>query len=296
MARRNTGVFVARSVLAGIGPIIKDLENTMQTKTISSAIALLCIASSAAFAQTKAPEPDYTLSYNIGATTDYRYRGISQSRLKPALQGGADFAMKNGFYLGAWGSTINWIKDAGAATLANVDTGNAPVEIDLYGGYKGKVGELDYDVGALQYYYPGNKYSNIPGAANANTLELYGAITFGVVTAKYSHSLSNLFGFKSATSNSKGSGYLDVSANFDLGSGWSVVPHVGHQTVRHFGDFSYTDYAVTVNKDIDGLVLSAAVIGTDAKKNIGGTSLAYPSPDNKNLGRTGLVLSIKKNF
>jgi uncharacterized protein (TIGR02001 family) len=269
----------------------------MHIKTISTAAILLTVAS-AAFAQAKPPEPDYTLSYNIGATSDYRYRGISQSRLKPALQGGADFAMKNGFYLGAWGSTISWIKDAGAATLANVNTGSAPVEIDLYGGYKGKAGAVEYDVGALQYFYPGNKYSNISGAANANTLELYGAVTFSVVTAKYSHSLSNLFGFKSATANSKGSGYLDVSANFDLGNGWSVVPHLGHQTVRHFGDYSYTDYSATVNKDIDGLVLSAAIVGTDAKKNIAGNlnSLAYASPAGKNLGKTGLVLSIKKTF
>jgi uncharacterized protein (TIGR02001 family) len=270
----------------------------MQIKKIALAISLLGLASSAAFAQTKAPEPDYTLSYNIGATTDYRYRGISQSRLNPALQGGADFAHKNGLYAGAWGSTINWIKDAGASTLANVNTGSAPLEIDLYGGYKGKVAGLDYDVGALQYFYPGNKYSNISGAANANTLELYGALTFGSVTAKYSHSLSNLFGFKTATDNSKGSGYLDLSASFDLGNGWSVAPHIGHQTVRSFGDYSYTDYSATVNKDFDGLVLSAALVGTDAKKNIAGNlnSLAYASPGGKNLGRNGLVLSIKKNF
>jgi uncharacterized protein (TIGR02001 family) len=270
----------------------------MRIQTISAAVALLSLASSAAIAQTKAPEPDYTLSYNVGATTDYRYRGISQSRLKPAVQGGLDFAHKSGFYVGAWGSTISWIKDAGAPTLANVDTGSSPLEIDLYGGYKGKAGGLDYDVGALQYFYPGNKYSNIPGAANANTTELYGALTFGPVTAKYSHALSNLFGFRNATNNSKGSGYLDVSANFDVGNGWSVVPHIGHQTVRRFGDYSYTDYSLTVNKDIDGLVLSAAVVGTDAKKDVAGNvnSLAYASPGGKNLGKTGLVLSIKKNF
>ncbi len=270
----------------------------MRTQTLSTVVAVLSLASSAAFAQTKAPEPDYTLSYNVGATTDYRYRGISQSRLKPAVQGGVDFAHKSGFYVGVWGSTISWIKDAGAPTLANVNTGSSPMEIDLYGGYKGKVAGLDYDVGALQYFYPSNKYSNIPSAANANTTELYGAVTFGPVTAKYSHALSNLFGFRSATNNSKGSGYLDVSANFDVGNGWSVVPHLGHQTVRRFGDYSYTDYSVTVNKDIDGLILSAAVVGTDAKKNVAGNlnSLAYASPGGKNLGKTGLVLSIKKNF
>ena len=67
------------------------------------------------------------LAFNVGATTDYRYRGVSQTRLKPALQGGVDYS--NGpFYLGAWASTIKWIKDA---------KGDASVEIDLYGGYKG---------------------------------------------------------------------------------------------------------------------------------------------------------------
>src|SRR6476620_2710499 len=58
----------------------------------------------------KAPEPDYTLAYNVGAVTDYRYRGISQSRERPALQGGIDFTHKSGFYLGTWASTIQWIK------------------------------------------------------------------------------------------------------------------------------------------------------------------------------------------
>src|SRR5688572_31429054 len=85
------------------------------------------VASGALMAQTKAPEPDYTLSFNVGAVTDYRYRGISQSRLDPALQGGADFAHKSGFYVGTWASTIKWVEDAG---------GDANAEVDVYGGYK----------------------------------------------------------------------------------------------------------------------------------------------------------------
>jgi uncharacterized protein (TIGR02001 family) len=56
----------------------------------------------------------------------YRYRGISQTRLKPALQGGVDYTAGS-FYVGAWVSTIQWIKDGG---------GKADVEIDIYGGYK----------------------------------------------------------------------------------------------------------------------------------------------------------------
>jgi uncharacterized protein (TIGR02001 family) len=267
----------------------------LKTTLLLSALAF----SGAAFSQAKAPEPDYTFAFNVGATTDYRYRGISQSRLKPAVFGGVDFSHKNGFYLGAWASTITWVKDAGASTLANVDTGSTPVEIDLYGGYKGAINDsISYDVGLLQYWYPGNKYNKIPGAASTDTLELYGAMGFGPVTVKYSHALSNLFGFRAPGASSKGSGYFDVSANFDVGNGFSIVPHIGRQTVKRFGAYSYTDYSVTLNKDIDGLILSAAVVGTDAKKDVLGNlnGLAYASPGGKNLGRNALVLGIKKNF
>jgi hypothetical protein len=119
----------------------------VELKTTQKMVLAAMALSGAAFAQTKAPEPDYTLSYNVGVVTDYRYRGISQSRLKPALQGGVDFAHKSGFYLGTWASTIKWIKDAG---------GDAPVEIDVYGGYKGTAGSFGYDVGVLTYQYPGH--------------------------------------------------------------------------------------------------------------------------------------------
>ena len=124
------------------------------------------------------------LAYHVGATTDYRYRGISQSRLKPAVHAGVDFA-DGGLYLGAWVSTIKWIKDFG---------GDANVEVDLYGGYKGEIQTgLAYDVGVLTYQYPSNKLKPI-GGANANTTEVYGALTFGPATAKVSYALTDTFG------------------------------------------------------------------------------------------------------
>ena len=240
------------------------------------AVSALAV-SGAAFAQAKPAVPDYTLSYNVGAVTDYRYRGISQSGKKPALQGGADFAHKSGVYAGAWASTITWIKDSGANL-------KGPVEVDLYAGYKGAINDaLSFDVGGLQYWYVNNNYKNV--ASNANTFELYGALSAGPVTAKYSQSLTDLFG----TVNSKGSGYLDLSATFDLGNGFSVVPHLGRQSIKNFT--SYTDYSLALNKDIDGLVLSATVIGTN-KKNF----FVLPGSGSKDLGGTTLVLGIKKNF
>ena len=239
--------------------------------------SLIALALSAvvlpAFADEPAPDP---LSFNVGAVSEYRYRGISQTRLKPALQGGIDYAAPNGFYVGTWASTIKWIKDAG---------GDAKVEVDLYGGYKTEVAKgLTLDVGALQYLYPSNKLN-----PSANTLELYGALSFGPVTAKYSHSTTNLFGF----ADSKGSGYFDVTATFDLGDGLSLVPHVGHQTVKHNSAASYTDYSLTLAKDFSGLVLSAAVIGTDAGKDVY-TSAA--TAGSKFLGKTSVVVGLKKTF
>ena len=113
-------------------------------------------------------------SFNIGAVTDYRYRGISQTRTKPAPQGGFDYS-NGGFYIGTWASTIKWIKDFG---------GDANVEIDVYGGYKGEIAkDFSYDVGVLTYQYPSNKMKPI-GGANANTTEIYGALTFGPATLK----------------------------------------------------------------------------------------------------------------
>ena len=257
--------------------------------------ANLATAQTAAPAAPKAPEPNYTLSYSLGVTSDYRYRGISQTRFKPALQGSIDYANKNGFYLGTWASTIKWIKDAGLAQTPIVDVGSSPLEVDLYGGYKFEAAkDLTLDFGALQYWYPGNKLINVAGYSNANTLEFYGAATYGVFTAKYSRSEGPLFGTGIGATTSRGSDYLDLSATFDLGNSYSLVPHVGKQTVKNNGNSSYLDYSLTVNKDMDGLVLSGAFVATDTKKIAG--AYAYPSPDGKNLGKGAIVVSLKKNF
>lgn len=215
------------------------------------------------------PAAAQDVAFNVGAVTDYRYRGISQTRLKPALQGGIDVALPAGFYIGTWASTIKWIKDAG---------GDADIELDLYGGYKGTAGDLGYDVGVLRYQYPKHDLAISP-----NTTELYGALTYGPATLKYSHSTTNLFGFD----DSKGSGYLDLSATFEA-FGLGFTPHVGRQKVRNNGDFSYTDYSLTVSKTLGSVVLSGALVDTDTND--------YRGRNNKNLGKAGIVLGAKFNF
>ena len=239
---------------------------------MKKSVLLACVA---AFAAAVPAVSTADVAFNVGAVSDYRYRGISQSRLKPAVQGGVDYS--NGpVYLGLWASSIKWIGDFG---------GDADVEIDLYGGIKGDLGGgFGYDVGVLAYQYPSNKLN-----PSANTTELYGAVTYGPGTLKYSHAVTNTF----ANTNSKNSYYLDLSASFDLGGGLMLVPHLGYQKIKgpFSGVGSYTDYALTLSKDFSGLVVSAAVVGTDADKSF------YSSPVNgKELGKTGVVVGLKYNF
>jgi uncharacterized protein (TIGR02001 family) len=254
------------------------LEYLMNLKSKFTLVLASLLASTAVMAETKAPEPDYTLAYNVGVTSDYRFRGMAQTSFNPALQAGVDFAHKSGFYLGVWGSNVSWIKDYAGAT-------DGSLEVDLYGGYKGEISkDFTYDLGVISYQYPGNT-----APTNANTTEVYGALTYSVVTAKYSRSTGNFI----ANPNSSGSSYVEVAANFDLGGGYTITPHVGRQfvanVVNNAGDC--TDYSLTLAKDFgNGLAATVAAMGTNADKTF------YTDTQGKFLGKSVLVAGLKYSF
>lgn len=261
---------------------------SIQSLSLFAAAALLSVA---AAAQTKVPEPVYILSYNAGVVTDYRFRGITQTNYKPAVQGGIDFAHKNGLYLGVWGSTVSWVKEFNGASKGDL-------EIDLYGGYKGEIMKgLGFDVGLITYQYPGNDSgaAGTPGAgaySNASTTEFYGALTYAMFTFKYSQSIGDFLG----NLNSGGSRYWDLSANFDLGNGFTLTPHIGRQTIPNIvgnvGD--YTDYAITLSKDFgNGVTVTGAVVGTDANQAF------YTNTFNGAggfIGKSGAYVGVKYSF
>lgn len=217
-------------------------------------------------------KPDNEISFNAAVTSDYRYRGISQTRLKPALQGGADWVNNpTGFYAGTWLSTIKWVKDGG---------GDGSIEWDLYAGKRGEIAPgISYDVGGLGYVYPSN---SLP--TSANTFELYGQLGYGPATLKYSHSLTNLFGF----ADSKNSQYLDASVNQELAQGFILNLHVGHQKVKHNGSADYTDWKVGVSKDFGVATVALAYVDTNTE--------SYIAPNGRNLGKSGVVLTVSKTF
>lgn len=254
----------------------------------SKLVLALLATSSAAFAQTApaaAAAPEVT--YNVGVVSQYRYRGIAQTKGDAALQGGVDYANANGFYAGAWGSSIKWIKDAEPASSSYVQA-KGSAELDMYAGYKFEAAGLGYDVGYLRYEYIGNTYKDA-GYVNANTDEAYGAVTAGPATLKYSYAFSDLFG----NANSRGSSYWDLSATFDLGNGYSFVPHVGRQMVKNAPGITYNDFALTLNKDLgNGLSASVAAIATTGNVE----NFKALSSTKYDASKNALVVGVKYSF
>lgn len=247
-------------------------------KTLLMAASLLQLAG-AAQAQESAAALAPTLSANLALVSDYRYRGISQTRLRPAIQAGADYAGASGWYAGAWASSISWTRDAG---------GSGGVELDLYGGRRGELGAgVGYDAGLLAYAYPSNGLSRVSGWDDADTAEAYVQLGHGPATLKYSHALTNLFGMP----DTRGSGYLELNLGIAAGSGTTLTLHAGRQRVRHLGSASYTDWKAAVAHDFGAATLTLAALGTNADER------AYASPANgKFLGRRALQLTLGRTF
>lgn len=243
----------------------------MRKSLIAAAIAGLVSLPSLVMAQAAAPASPHTFTGNVGFATEYLYRGIAQTRGKPALQGGFDYAHASGLYAGVWGSNISWIGDAVAGASASL-------EIDVYGGYKGSLGgDFGYDIGVLTYNYPGTG-KTVTGVQELkqDTTEVYGALSWKWLTVKYSHSTGALFGWPknpgALTDKTTGSGYLELNAAYDLGNGWGIAGHIGDQKVKGNGPASYSDYKLGVTKDVGFGVAGLAYSSTNAKDSCTGAA------------------------
>ena len=245
---------------------------------MNKSILFLAIASTlgtAAYAEDPPPSP---FSANISLTTNYKYRGQDQGSLtptkalRPAVQGGFDWT-QNGFYVGNWNSSIGWIPDS---------LGGASIEMDFYGGYRGEiVKDVGYDVGVLRYQYVGSAF--------ANTTEIYGLISYGPASLKYSHTVSSdYFGFGQAGQlgpvKGRNTGYLDLSANFPVVDALTLNAHIGYTrfasalrdgTTGVLGSDgkplpNYYDYKLGVTYDLSkfagaGVSISGAIVGANKK-------------------------------
>ncbi|MBK8741047.1 MAG: hypothetical protein IPM02_16650 [Betaproteobacteria bacterium] len=249
-------------------------------KSLAVAILLCGMTAGVATAQTApAAAPAFPVAFNVGVWSQYIFRGLSQTDFKPAIQGGADYAHDSGLYVGVWGSNIEWLRDFGISS--------GRVELDIYGGYKKSLtDDIAVDVGFLRYQYLGSVKD---GFVNPNTNEVYAALSYKFITAKYSHALSNAFG----TAESKHTTYWDLTAAIPVADTWTLTVHGGKQKFRgpSADAASYSDFKVEIAKDFgSGISAGAGVTTTDADKSF------YTPVDKKFIGKDTGYVFVKYNF
>ncbi|NMW24411.1 TorF family putative porin [Rhodanobacter soli] len=166
--------------------------------------------------------PASNLTGNVALTSDYMFRGLTQSWGRPAIQGGADYSNPNGFAAGFWGSSISERSYPGGA-----------MELDLYASYGQSIdSDWSWRAGLYGYVYPGANLDRAGLAARSlNTLEANAALTWKQFTLKYSRALTDYFGVDTEqgyAGDSKGTGYLQLDAAIPLNDAWSLALHAGH--------------------------------------------------------------------
>lgn len=215
--------------------------------SLAAAAGLLSIGCVATVHADDAPASPVT--GNVAVTSDYMFRGLTQTWGRPAIQGGADYANPNGFAAGFWGSSISERSYPGGA-----------MELDLYASYGQAISrDWSWRAGIYGYVYPGANLdqAGLP-SRSLNTVEANAALTWKQFTLKYNHSLTDYFGVDTEQGyrgDSKGTGYLQLDATFPLSDAWSLALHVGHTyytttlvtpLANGAGDPSYSDVGVTL--------------------------------------------------
>ncbi|MBL8300946.1 MAG: hypothetical protein JNN30_21600 [Rhodanobacteraceae bacterium] len=228
-----------------------------------------------------APRADAAVSGTLALTSDYLFRSLSQANQGPALQGGIEYAHDSGIYSGLWGSSVSWLSDNSSATLPVSNS----VELDFYAGWRGNAGELlKLDAAIFTYYYPGD-YPR--GFVRPYTTEIVVAASSGPATLKYSHALTNLFGF----ADSDGSGYLEANLNYEFSPGWVLNAHAGRQRVKRNRAASYSDWKLGLTRNLNaGWSLAFAYTDTNAERSV------YTNAKGNFLGRATGSLTLTKAF
>jgi len=206
----------------------------MLKKLMTSSVAAAVLASSSV-----ASAGD--IEANVSLATDYVFRGFSQTNEDPAISGGFDYGFEGGFYLGIWGSNVNF-------------GDNTSTEIDLYGGYAFDVSEsVSLDFGYIYFVYPGEtdslNYSEFVASVS------FSDFSFGLVySPDYFGSDSDAF-------------VLNADYSFSLGENWGLDLHAGLTTtdeddIAAPGD-SYVDYSIALTTSGAGVDFALTFFGTD---------------------------------
>jgi uncharacterized protein (TIGR02001 family) len=207
-------------------------------------------------ASTSTPTQAVELSGDITFTSDYAFRGISQTDEAPAIQGGLSLTDESGFYLSVWGSSVDF---GGEGTL----------EFDVMLGWSGAINEeWSVDVGVMRYGYPNTEF------AGSNFYELYGSLSYQAFTFGLAYS-------DDYYANAGTYFYLYGGYSYALTDNLALDLHVG-QNEYDDSSASYLDWSIGLSTEVLGAGLSLAYVDTDI--------------DDCNLCDSRVIFTVSKGF
>lgn len=204
-------------------------------------LSTLCLAASTLFAASSAmawesADGAWSTSASVALSSEYVWRGVSQSASDPAISGSIDVAHSSGLYAGVWGSNVDFGTDAS-------------IELDYYAGFGGEFGEsgVSYDIGGLYYDYPSEE--------ELDFFEVYGSLGYSFLTAGVAYTA---WADSEALEDSV---YYSLDAGYDIGM-FSLAAGLGYYDYDNGDD--YTNYHVGVSTELAGFGLDLTYSDTDS--------------------------------
>lgn len=194
-------------------------------------------------------QAEVEVSGNIALTSDYRFRGISQSDEDIAVQGGFDVGFESGFYIGTWGSSVDFDDDGSLGSL----------ELDYYAGWAGNIGDTDFGIDVAYFYYD---YPGDDGDSEGDYQEFYIGTSWKDLSLGLTYSDDYYAGTDEFW-------YIGADYSFGLMEALTVDLHLGYNMLEENGGFLssdedvYFDYSVGVTYSWSGVDFSLAWVGTD---------------------------------
>lgn len=191
---------------------------------------------------------------NIGATSNYVWRGVTQTDDAAAISGGLDYAHDSGVYAGLWASNVDFGDDTTA-------------EVDLYAGFANELGNgLGYDFGLLYFAYPGSN-------DEIDFLEVVGALSFGPVTAGVNYTV-----YKEDDDADENDVYYHISASTEVAPTWSLGATIGYYDFDSGVEYTHGQVDITKGAgNLGDLTLSVSVADDSDDLGIDGDTLVFVS-------------------
>jgi uncharacterized protein (TIGR02001 family) len=210
--------------------------NSSKKSLITLAVSSALVGSVFLSSNIQAESSMGSISANVALTSDYYFRGVSQTNNDPALQGGFDWSHDSGIYAGVWASNVDFGDDT-------------TLETDLYAGFSGEASSIGYDVGLIYYYY-----DDVSGTGS-KPYEIYLNGSFSLLSVGYAYS-PKFF-------SDEESHYIYVGIDYELASDFSFSASVGRSLGDAYGDDEFTDYKIGVSKGLAGLDFDLSYVGND---------------------------------